>query len=71
MDFKTYYLGLTKRERETYARRAGTTTGYIQSHLVSRNKIPRKPTIERLAAASQGACSVDDLLAYFYERGAA
>ena len=71
--FRSFYLELPEVRRAEFAQRAGTTTRYIETHLVapaSRRKIPNKPLMERLAAACAefgAAFSKDELVAYFYE----
>ncbi len=67
MDFKRYFYGLTPSERDAYAYRAGTTVRYIQCHLITRRKIPRLKSMQKLAAASEDSVSLDELLAYFYK----
>ncbi len=67
MDFKLYFCGLTPLERDAYADRAGTTVRYIQCHLITRRKIPRPRSMQKLAAASEDSVSLDELLAYFYK----
>ncbi|MGH8761239.1 MAG: hypothetical protein ACREVW_17315 [Burkholderiales bacterium] len=67
MDLRTYYYGLNAAEREAFARRAQTTVGYIQCHLITRRKIPRPNSMRKLAAASGDRVSLDDLLVYFYK----
>jgi hypothetical protein len=67
MDLRTYFYGLDQTEREAFARRAQTTVGYIQSHLITCRKIPRPDSMRKLAAASENRVSLDDLLAYFYK----
>lgn len=64
--FDTWYGSLGQRERRTYARRAGTTTGYIESHLLAPYKIPRPGAMAKMAAAS-GRFTVGELAAWFYE----
>ena len=66
MDLKTYFYGLSPEEREAFARRAETTVGYLRCHLITRRKIPRPESMQKLAAASQRQVSLDDLLTYFY-----
>jgi len=65
MDLRTYFYGLNPIEREAFARRAETTVGYIQCHLITRRKVPRLKSMHKLAAASENRVSLDDLLAYF------
>ena len=69
MDFEEFYRSLRGKERDEFADRAGTTRAYIESHLlapVERRKVPRRPLLESLAEATDGKCSVSDLLSYFY-----
>ena len=68
-DFRDFFLALEPAARERYARRAGTTVGYIRAHLIApsaRRKVPRKRLIEALASASDAKISRADLVAYFY-----
>lgn len=71
--FKTFYVGLSEPRRAEFASAAGTTTGYIEAHLIApprRRKVPNKPLMERLAAAGAqfGAeFTKEQLVAYFYE----
>ncbi|MCY1195558.1 hypothetical protein D9M72_68840 [compost metagenome] len=68
--FKTFYLALSTRERERFAKRAGTTVAYIETHLLYARKVPRKGTMEGLWEASQefGApFGRGDLLRFFYD----
>ena len=67
VDLRTYYYALDAAEREAFARRAQTTVGYIQCHLITRRKIPRPNSMRKLAAASENRVTLDDLLAYFYK----
>ncbi len=70
MDLKTYYQGLSQDERKEFARLAGTSTAYIEVHLLPRRKIPKPPLLDRLASAclKMGASiSKADLLAFFYK----
>lgn len=66
MNFKTYYRGLEQPEREAFAKRANTSADYINIHLISRNKIPRKKLMESLADASNGCVSYAEVVDYFY-----
>lgn len=67
MNFPTYYSKLDRQQRLAYAKRAGTTVGYIQNHLIRARKIPRKTLIQGLAEASDGALTEASLLAHFYQ----
>jgi hypothetical protein len=71
--FKSFYVALPESRRAALAQRAGTTTNYIETHLIAppaRRKVPNKPLMDRLALACTefGApFSKADLVAYFYE----
>ncbi|WP_186260318.1 hypothetical protein [Burkholderia gladioli] len=68
-DFKAFYQGLPSVDRKRFAETAGTSTAYIEVHLIPRRKIPKPPLMARLADAcnSMGsAITQDDLLAFFY-----
>lgn len=71
--FKSFYTGLPEEKRGEFAEAAGTTTGYIEAHLIApahRRKVPNKPLMERLSAACGqfGApFNKAQLVAYFYE----
>ncbi|MGQ7937334.1 hypothetical protein [Paraburkholderia sp. D1E] len=69
MDLKTFYQGLSGDQRKRFAAIAGTSTAYIEVHLLPRRKMPRPRLIENLGnacAALGGAISQEDLLAFFY-----
>lgn len=66
MNFKVYFLGLSKAERATYAQAAGTSAHYIHTHLINRYKTPRKKLMQNLANASAGVFTVADLTQFFY-----
>ena len=69
MDFKNYYRALPRAEREAFADRAGTTTTYVEIHLLARpeaRKIPRPKLMAGLIAASDGNCSESEVLSHFY-----
>lgn len=68
--FKTFYLALSAGERERFAKRAGTTVAYIETHLLYARKVPRKGTMDGLWLASRefGApFGRGDLLRFFYD----
>lgn len=79
ISFKAFYLSLPAGERERFAKRAGTTVAYVETHLLYARKVPRKGTMDGLWAACQefGApFGRGDLLGFFYggppsQRGAA
>lgn len=69
-DFRSVYLGLEEKQRKRFARLAGTTPGYIETHLLARRKIPRPKLMEGLERASEKCgtpISKSDLLSFFYE----
>lgn len=64
-DFKTWYRSLTAQEKDAYAERAGTTRRYIEVQLVFRRRNPSLEMIKRLADASLGRLSHDDVARFF------
>lgn len=74
LDFKSFYQGLAAPERVRFAQIAGTSTRYIEVHLMTRRKIPKPPLMAGLAAACTqlgGSLSQQDLLSFFYRTDAA
>lgn len=67
MKLKTFYRQLPRAEREAYAKRAGTTVNYLENHLIPARKMPRRDLMERLAAASNGEVSLDDVIQHFFK----
>ena len=67
MLFKDYFLSLTKQSRKEYAKRAGTTEQYISGHLINCYKTPRRKLLIRLADASNGAITFDELVTFFFK----
>lgn len=70
MNFKAFYQGLSKEDRKRFAEIAGTSTGYIEVHLMPRRKIPKPALMESLSDALRAfdaSLSKDDLLSFFYE----
>lgn len=71
--FKSFYASLPELQRVQFADRAGTTTNYIETHLIAppaRRKVPNKPLMDRLAVACiefGAAFGKAELVAYFYE----
>ena len=65
-DFASWYGGLGEPERDSFARRANTTRGYIETHLLGAQKIPRAESMEALAKATE-TFTVAELAAWFYE----
>lgn len=65
LDFKTWYRSMTPAEKREYARRAGLSQQYIEVHLVYRRRVPRPDTMRRLAEASLGRLSYEDVVGFF------
>jgi hypothetical protein len=65
-DFRRFFLDMSEVDRAKYAAEAGTTAGYIQTHLITRYCIPRKKLLQGLADASKGAFKLTDLTSFFY-----
>lgn len=73
MRFADYYRSLKGVERDKYAARAGTTRQYIEIHLLAksaRRKTPRKETMVALAGASNGAVTLEEVIAHFFDLAA-
>jgi hypothetical protein len=66
-NFRSFYLDKSKEQRAVYAKEAGTTTNYIETHLVTGYKIPRKKLVAGLVGASKGQITVMNLINFFYE----
>jgi len=74
MKFKKYLNNLSEDELQAYAERAGTTPGYITTHLLHARKTPRKDLLNRLADATEKKVAYSEVLDHFYsseEQGAA
>lgn len=65
-DFRGFFLDKSEFEKAKFAASAGTTACYIQTHLITRYKIPRRKLMQGLAVASEGVITVDDLTKFFY-----
>lgn len=65
MNLKSYYQSLKREDREAFAARAGTSTGYIETHLLRKGRTPHKDKMRSLAAASEGSLSYDDVVRFF------
>lgn len=70
MDWKAWYRSLTGPERDAYAERAGTKRAYIETKLIFKTSIPRPELLRRLAYASLGRVSYDDMIRHFYKEAA-
>lgn len=69
MDWKAWYLSKSDAARAVYAERAGTSTAYIEIHLLAspnRRKTPKPALMKRLAEASEGEITLEHVLAHFY-----
>ena len=69
-DFKKFWLSLTPENRLQVATDAGTTPGYIKSHLINKNKVPRTELMSNLhqACIAAGAdVSKEKFIGLFYE----
>lgn len=65
MKFRDFLTQLSKQEFDAYAQRAGTTSGYLKSHLYYSYKEPRKKLRKALSAASNGKVSEAEVLEHF------
>ena len=68
-NFKEFFLSLSATERQAFARKAGTTVGYLQTHIIYARKMPRRKLFDGLTqtCAKFSGPSKDKLLAFFYE----
>ena len=62
----TYYRSLDEDGKAAFVKAAGCTRGYLESFLLYRTKIPRKALMGRLALASGGAVSYEDVVRFYY-----
>ena len=67
-DFRAFFLAMSELEKVIYAQKAGTSAAYIQAHLITRYKIPRKKLMLSLAEASEDKVNVADLTNFFYAK---
>ena len=67
MNFRDYFLGLNLEGRAAFAERSGLAMMYIQCHLISDppRKVPSMEKIIRLAKATQGFISEDEMFRHF------
>ncbi|WAL81503.1 hypothetical protein OYT13_16825 [Pandoraea sp. XJJ-1] len=68
-DFKAFYRSLSATDKRRFAQEAGTTTDYIETHLVYARKVPRKQSMDRLFDACKNHGAKFDkagLIAFFY-----
>lgn len=72
MTFQEFYKGLAPSEREAYAQRIPLSRRYIELHLLNTlRRNPRDTTKERMAKASNGALSYEQVCASFPQEAAA
>jgi len=70
-DLKKHWLSLDKDGREEFAKDAGTTSHYIQTHYTGRRRIPTKCRMEKLFQACRQRGWVESketLVMFFYAR---
>lgn len=65
MNFRDFILNQSPKDLEKYAKDAGTTVGYIKTHLLYNYKEPRKTLRKALALASNGQVSETEILQHF------
>lgn len=65
MNFRDFILNQSPKDLEQYAKDAGTTVGYIKTHLLYNYKEPRKNLRKALAEASKGMVSETEVLQHF------
>jgi hypothetical protein len=69
MDFKSFFQSLNENQRTEFASVAGTTVGYIKTHLVYGRKVPQRETFDGLIKALnqfKAGITRQDLLHFFY-----
>lgn len=64
-DFKQFYQSLDRRERQSFAKRAGYSPEYIRIHLIRGTKTPTLGGLTNLANASDGAFTPVELFSWF------
>lgn len=65
MNFRDFILQQSPNELEQYAKDAGTTVGYIKTHLFYGYKEPRKNLRKALSTASKGKVSEAEIHQHF------
>lgn len=67
-NFKAFFLGLNDRQRERFAKDAGTTVGYLMAHVIDARKRPMDKLFIGLvkACAKHAGPSENQLLKFFY-----
>ncbi|WP_433848131.1 hypothetical protein [Acinetobacter proteolyticus] len=65
MEFRAFVLGLSNVEIEKYAKKSGTTVGYLKTHLLYGYKEPRRALRKALIENSNGNVSEFELMRHF------
>ncbi|OBY75294.1 hypothetical protein [Acinetobacter gyllenbergii] len=65
MRFRDFILKMTPEQLEKYAKAAGTTSGYLKTHLLYGYKEPRRKLRIALVQASNGQVSEQEVLQHF------
>jgi hypothetical protein len=65
MKLGDYIRSLSTVERDEYARRCGTTPGYLNIHILHSRKEPRRALREALARESDEKVSIAEVLEHF------
>ena len=65
MNFRDFILQQSPEELDKYAKDAGTTVGYIKTHLLYGYKEPRKNLRKALSKASKGKVSEAEVHQHF------
>ncbi|MEN5171499.1 hypothetical protein ABE427_02000 [Acinetobacter higginsii] len=65
MPFRDFILKMTPEQLEKYAKAAGTTSGYLKTHLLYGYKEPRRKLRTALVKASNGQVSEQEVLQHF------
>jgi uncharacterized protein HemY len=68
MNLYDYWRKLSKSEKSEFAVKAVLSEQYIETHLIHRRKKPLIETMQRMAEASDGEVSYDDLFTFFYTK---
>ena len=74
MNLKDFFTKLSETDQQAFAKRAGTTIGYLRAHVLPRRKMPRPALMDGLIAACQErdpAITRDQVIQYFYAEVAA
>lgn len=73
IDFASYITALDRSDRENgtnlldeYAKKCGTSSSYLRTHLRHRYKIPRPELMQALADHSENRFSYEDIVRFFY-----